>query len=280
MSVFSTNKLRPQTAPPRRFGKLSQSCLAGAAGTFCTAAVAFYHYWSAAALPKLPYWEILLLGGMGLGGWLTHHIEIWLRRSGPWPAGAPHTIALPIMGAALLFATGLPLAAMLSAFWDMLQTAILVFLSAHLITTHLRGARQDVILNLGSEQLVEGPDGPLNASSKLIYVGNQIIDSTNVYSVSAMEHYSLITLKDRSSKVVRANISSICTQLEHVDGMRIHRSTWVALDAVESTHVKNRVLYIQTTFGRPLRVARAKEHAAKAWLRSKTMSAADFEGAS
>jgi glutathione S-transferase len=91
------------------------------------------------------------------------------------------------------------------------------------------------------------------------FVTNQIM------CLQAEEHYVLITLKDAQTQLLRGKISDAVAVLSAVDGKRIHRSHWIAADAVAGWRADRSGHIIVTCFGKDLPVARNRQQEVRAW---------------
>lgn len=86
-----------------------------------------------------------------------------------------------------------------------------------------------------------------------------------IMCLQAEEHYVLITLKNAQTELLRGKISDAVAVLADVDGKRIHRSHWVAADAVAGWRADRSGHTILTCFGKDLPVARNRQHEVRVW---------------
>ncbi len=77
----------------------------------------------------------------------------------------------------------------------------------------------------------------------------------NILSLEAQDHYVNVTT-DMGSALVLIRLADAITELEGIDGLRIHRSHWVATDAIAKTLRKDRKLQVELTNGTALPVSR------------------------
>lgn len=89
--------------------------------------------------------------------------------------------------------------------------------------------------------------------------------ANQIMCLQAEEHYVLITLKDAQTQLLRGKISDAVVVLSEVDGKRIHRSHWIAADAVAGWRADRSGHIIVTCFGKDLPVARNRQQEVRAW---------------
>lgn len=87
----------------------------------------------------------------------------------------------------------------------------------------------------------------------------------DVLHVTAQEHYVQVALDGRS-ELLRATFSSVLTQVAPGDGVQIHRSKWIAKDAIRHVHRRKGTLILITRDGSEWPVARPRAEATTVWL--------------
>ncbi|MEM1378769.1 MAG: LytTR family DNA-binding domain-containing protein [Pseudomonadota bacterium] len=88
---------------------------------------------------------------------------------------------------------------------------------------------------------------------------------TVITTLQAQDHYVEVTTT-RGSELVLVRLADAERELEGIDGMRVHRSWWVARDAVASTKRLNGKLVLALNDGREVPVSRANERAVRGWV--------------
>lgn len=78
---------------------------------------------------------------------------------------------------------------------------------------------------------------------------------SDILSLDAQDHYVNVTTKNGSALVLIRLVDAI-SELEGLEGLRIHRSHWIAADAVSKTKRENGKLLVELTNGTALPVSR------------------------
>ena len=77
----------------------------------------------------------------------------------------------------------------------------------------------------------------------------------NILSLEAQDHYVNVTT-DKGSALVLIRLADAIAELEGLEGLRIHRSHWVAENAITKTSRKNGKLQVELSNGTALPVSR------------------------
>lgn len=77
----------------------------------------------------------------------------------------------------------------------------------------------------------------------------------NILSLEAQDHYVNVTT-DKGSALVLIRLVDAISELDGLEGLRIHRSHWVATNAISNTKRENGKLLVELTNGTALPVSR------------------------
>ncbi|PTX39756.1 LytTr DNA-binding domain-containing protein [Gemmobacter caeni] len=92
-----------------------------------------------------------------------------------------------------------------------------------------------------------------------------------VVHVEAQGNYVLLTTPGRSL-MLRMSFATCIGMLPSGTGRQIHRSHWVASRIITGTSARNRRLFLTTTTGKQIPVARNRKHTITEWVRQLTAS--------
>ncbi|MEL6436669.1 MAG: LytTR family DNA-binding domain-containing protein, partial [Pseudomonadota bacterium] len=91
---------------------------------------------------------------------------------------------------------------------------------------------------------------------------------TVITTLQAQDHYVEVTTT-RGQELVLIRLGDAQKELSGLDGMRVHRSWWVARAAIQSTARDNGRLTLILTDGRKIPVSRSNEKDVRQWLENR-----------
>lgn len=101
-------------------------------------------------------------------------------------------------------------------------------------------------------------DGKSTESERnLVQIGNQAIRGEELKMLEAQGNYVKVVTTQGNS-LVRGTFSELLKEAESVDGVQIHRSHWVSLDACRGLTRKSKEQFLQLDTGEMLKVARSR----------------------
>ncbi len=86
--------------------------------------------------------------------------------------------------------------------------------------------------------------------------------------LAAEEHYVSVTTSDGKSVLLRGNLSDAVVDLPETLGFRVHRSTWVARQAVAQLQKSSKGWRLQLRSGAEVSVARSRQADVAVWVES------------
>lgn len=208
--------------------------------------------------------------------------EPWCRRWPIWAVMAVSAFVLSPMGAALIAAWGkalfdfpiLPASLRI----DMLRVAIsmAVFYPVHFaISRRYFGVAEQADSGSQGKPPEQAPETPLSETSlpetPLPYVKARIFNriplslGEEIVSLSAQDHYVKVTTT-KGSDLILSRLSDAIDELDHIEGIRIHRSHWVARNHAHMLTRLDGKPALQLADGRLLPVAQARLKAVKSFL--------------
>lgn len=188
-------------------------------------------------LPRLAYWEILMLSGAMIGLGVTEGVERWGRlRSKPaleMPLVAL-LIALPltfmVVGTSNLFFQTRPpsLEALVLMFGITFAISLSMTVLNYLI--HWPASREKAAYPADSVEPAPTPDTLL--SSRFTDRLPLPLRNSKIIALEAEDHYLRVHLEDCQSTLILMRLSDAISELPADAGAQTHRSWWVAKDAV------------------------------------------------
>lgn len=185
-------------------------------------------------LPRLAYWEILMLSGAMIGLGVSESVEKWGRLRSKPQLEMPFIaalIALPltfmVVGtSSLFFATRAPSAQALG-----IMFGITFFIS--LVMTAL-----NYFIHWPGKVIAETPSAAVPTPQPEA-IANRFADrlplplrSSKVVALQAEDHYLRVHFEDGQSTLILMRLSDAVAELPSGTGAQTHRSWWVAKDAV------------------------------------------------
>lgn len=185
-------------------------------------------------LPRMVYWQILMISGATLGLGVTELVERWGRlRKWPW-AEVPLVgilIALPltmiVMGAGAMF-FGTQSSGVFRFGYNFAITALIsVAITAlgHMINGDKPHLAQAAATATAAEPI------PTNRFAERLPLP---LRSLSVVALQAEDHYLRVHLADGQSTLILMRLSDAIAELPPEVGKQTHRSWWVAKDAVRA----------------------------------------------
>jgi DNA-binding LytR/AlgR family response regulator len=189
-------------------------------------------------LPRLAYWEILMLSGAMIGLGVSDLIERWGRlRSRPWfemPLIAV-LIALPlslmVVGTSSLFFGIRPPTIAAFAMMFGITFAISLAMTALNYLMHWPGQVVPPSQEASQQPSVESPDANSRFSDRLPLPLRHL----EIAALEAEDHYLRVHLADGQSTLILMRLSDAVAELPTEKGAQTHRSWWVAKDAIRGT---------------------------------------------
>jgi DNA-binding LytR/AlgR family response regulator len=195
-------------------------------------------------LPRLAYWEILMLSGSMIGLGVSDLIERWGRlRSRPWlemPLIAV-LIALPlslmVVGTSSLFFGIRPPTFGAFAMMFGITFTISLAMTALNYLMHWPGQvvppRQEASQQpaVTQQPAVESPDAKSRFSDRLPLALRHL----EIAALEAEDHYLRVHFADGQSTLILMRLSDAVAELPIEKGAQTHRSWWVAKDAIRGT---------------------------------------------
>jgi len=108
-------------------------------------------------------------------------------------------------------------------------------------------------------------------AKKMIRLDKRYYDISDLQYLRAAEHYLHVTTSLRED-LVRARLSDAIEELGSEAGIQIHRSRWVARQAISSAYVASSKLYIVMNDGSKFSVARNRKKSVLDWLEKNSVS--------
>lgn len=206
--------------------------IAAAAGTFLAFAGAFDTGPTPLAI-RLLYWVPLLAGGALLGQVMSALVSRAPRATAnPWVFGALLTLAIAIPATLivwgytdLVFKTAIPIAGLPVLFGSVLT--ISAAMTAIMVTVNWPGRMTHAATAVIGAP-VQAPRFADRLPAKL--------KGAVIYAVSAEDHY-LRLHTSKGSDLILMRLGDAIGELEGLEGAQIHRSWWVARDAVEGVRL-------------------------------------------
>lgn len=112
------------------------------------------------------------------------------------------------------------------------------------------------------------PPAELKPSSQewTIPLGGSLVQARNILRIEAADHYVTVHFQDGGTRMVRQNIGPIAQLLPESLGCMIHRSHWVAGNAVSRMRTSAQVTELILNDGTRLPVARGRKVEVRNWL--------------
>jgi hypothetical protein len=179
--------------------------------------------------PRLLYWLVLMETGALIGFGVTTAIDIWGgMKSRPWLEGALVSIAiglpltLVVIGMSSLF-FGMRAPSLVGFLW---MVAIVVGVSGLITALNYALLRKPAVIALPSAPPAAAPAPP-----RLLDRLPPLHRAGPVLALAAEDHY-LRVHTPAGSTLILMRLSDAIAELDGTDGAQVHRSWWVARDAV------------------------------------------------
>lgn len=89
----------------------------------------------------------------------------------------------------------------------------------------------------------------------------------DLLSLQAQNHY-IEVVTENGKDLILMSLSDATAKLSAIDGMRVHRSWWVARRGIQSISTRNEKTALKLVDGRSVPVSRGNEHSVRAWISS------------
>lgn len=238
-----------------RLGRIAKSLLSLAifVGLTAVATVAepFGTQGALSLLPRALYWAVVV-GGSIFAGAMIDEIAIWLAR--PFAAWVAILIGTGLMTlvyspfvfvmSQVFFSGDAPSASKFAETMAYVFVPTLtVFLVVHTLRPHLRPVEEEV----------PAEPTPLTDAPRLT---NRLVAPTgNIYRVSANDHLTEVATSEGAEQI-RMRFADAVIEMDPVPGCHVHRSHWVALDAISNLVRKEGKILVQLKNGDELPVSR------------------------
>jgi hypothetical protein len=193
-----------------------------------------------ALLPRLAYWQILMLSGATLGLGITELVERWGRlRRWPW-------LEVPLIGTLIALPLTLIVMGTGAMFFGTQASGLFRFSYNFGITALISIAITALGHAINTNKDAEAHNPPLSpipaiAPAPLQAEANRFAErlplplrSLSVIALQAEDHYLRVHLADGQSALILMRLSDAIAELPTDRGAQTHRSWWVAKDAVHS----------------------------------------------
>lgn len=114
-------------------------------------------------------------------------------------------------------------------------------------------------------QSFSGVETSVTFSASQVVLGDITLDQEDILAAHAEGNYVNVITKTESH-LVPGPLSKVLTSFEEIDGFQIHRSRWVALEAIEEVIRHNGEASLQLVNGETLKVARPRLRQFKDWI--------------
>lgn len=239
--------------PPPGFPLLWIGCL-GAAGLMVV--TGGFGTGRLALGPRIGFWLLLM-------GWSALKWQLWfawrVRKPTDWPRASligafVLNLPLPIEIALCGVAVGQPMVLNPVATWSraLAISAVIIVVGSLAAWVLLSRARAD--------------GAPMPADGLL---GRARVTPETLAAVEAEDHYCRVHRRDGRSALIHYRFGDALAELAGLDGAQVHRSVWVASDAVEGAEREGRRWRLRLVGGAavPVSATRAPEARRRRWLR-------------
>lgn len=191
-----------------------------------------------ALLPRLAYWQILMLSGATLGLGITELVERWGRLNRlPW-------LEVPLIGILIALPLTLIVMGTTAMFFGAQAAGIIRFSYNFGITALISVAVTALGHAINGDKHIDQhipPSAVLVAETPKPPQSNRFAErlplplrSLPVIALQAEDHYLRVYLADGQSTLILMRLSDAIAELPDEAGAQTHRSWWVAKDAVRS----------------------------------------------
>ena len=188
-------------------------------------------------MPRLAYWQILMISGATLGLGVTELIERWGRlRNWPWLEVwlIGILIALPltmiVMGTGAMF-FGAQASGSFRFGYNFGVTALISVAITAL--GHMINGSNGIAVQSPSPSLVLAEPSPPSALNRFTERLPLPLRTLSVIALEAEDHYLRVHLSGGQSALILMRLSDAITELPSNMGAQTHRSWWVAKNAVQ-----------------------------------------------